>query len=203
MMTVEEIRQLKCGDLVRALIPVSGGVCLSNNGDSWGGEIEVQFPVGAIGTVRTVEHLGDLQGWGVHISFDNGIDNVFDEGDHDAFQLERVEDTPELRRQRVVFLSRYSPPDYPVEEMLNDMARVLKVSTPIQPPMEKAHVVNSYRVMIRGMVTGVLVVEAENEPKAEHKAERWVRQSRSFQIEGDCEGVLEASLEWTEVEGLE
>jgi hypothetical protein len=188
-MTPTEARALRPGDLVRALIPVMGGVDLGHEG-----EMEISLPAGAVATVHRVEQLGERQGWAVHLSFDNGIDNTFDEGDADAFALERVEDTPAERRARAAFLIQHSPPDYPMAELARDLHALFeapKAATIAEP--------QPYRVMMRGMVTGTLVVQAVSEDQALAKAEAWTRRSypeaTDLEDYGDCNN-------W-EVEGLE
>lgn len=168
MMTVDEIKSLTPGDLVCATIAVSGGICLED-----GGEIEVELPAGAVGVVGSVRQLGAPQGWAVDVSFDNGIVNTFDEADADAFPLEPVVDTPEGRRQRVTWLSRYSPPDYPVEELLCDMLRIL--APPPKPAPKPPATPRLYKVGIRGTCSAYLVVLATGVEEAEDEAERQVK----------------------------
>lgn len=120
-MTVDDIRKLKTGDLVRATIPVSGGVGLTD-----GGEIEVELPAGAVATVDFVDHLPEPQGWAVWLHFDNGIGNTFDEGDDSGvFHLERVEPSLELALERMEFLTQHSPPDYPDSDLRDDLRRIM------------------------------------------------------------------------------
>jgi hypothetical protein len=188
-MTPTEARTLRPGNLVRALIPVSGGVCLED-----GGEIEVTFPAGAVALVTGAETFKGPQGWAVTVVFDNGICNVFDEADADAFPLEAVEDTTQGRAHRAAFLVAHTPDDYPAEELLNDLGALLKA--PKAPPYGER---GKFRVLVRGMVTGTLVVQAYDETEALAKAEAWTRgscpETSDLEDYGDCN-------DW-EVEGLE
>lgn len=107
--------------LVMVHVPVTGGVCLQE-----GGEIEISLPKNAIARVVSVENLSGRQGWAVTVVFDNGIVNVFDQGDPEPrFPFTLMDPSDHLNISRIAFLLNNSPADYPPDELLRDIDYIL------------------------------------------------------------------------------